>query len=82
MRLNVILDEKCTLWLEKQALAIRRTSGAAASGPTRRRPYAGSFGRSRPGFGLEEVGLVRPTIIHRDLFGVERPMIGDGRFVV
>ena len=31
---------------------------ACASGPTRRRPYTGSFGRSRPGFGLEELGLI------------------------
>jgi len=26
MRLNVILNEECTFWLDKQARAIRRTS--------------------------------------------------------
>jgi hypothetical protein len=38
---------------------------ACASGPTRRRPYTGSFGRSRPGFGLEEAssGLPSSTLI-------------------
>ena len=55
---------------------------ACASGPTRRRQYTGSFGRSRPGFGLEELGLTKPAIIQRDLVGVERPAIGDDRCVV
>ena len=31
MRLNVILDNQSTAWLEEQALMIRRTSGAALS---------------------------------------------------
>jgi hypothetical protein len=36
----------------------------------------GSFVCSRPGFGLKELGLIRPAIIHRDLVGVESPLIG------
>ena len=31
MRLNVILSKECIVWLDQQALAIRRTSGAAVS---------------------------------------------------
>lgn len=42
----------------------------------------GSIVRSRPGFGLEELGLIRAAIIHRDLVGVERPVIGDDRCVI
>jgi hypothetical protein len=31
MRLNVILSNECIVWLDQQALAIRRASGAAIS---------------------------------------------------
>ena len=55
---------------------------ACACGPTCRRPYTGSFCRSSPGVGVEELGLIRALVIHRDLFCVERPVIGDDRCVV
>ena len=55
---------------------------ACASGPTRRHPHAGSFGRSRLGFSLEELGLIRPAIMHGDLVGGECSVIVNVRCVV